>query len=130
MSSNHYSPANKKIYLPILLAFALGAAVFVGLQSARPSKYDDFAKCLTEKGATFYGAFWCPHCQNQKKIFGSAKKYLNYVECSTADGNGQLPTCNKAGIESYPTWDFGNEIRITGELSLSALAEQTNCQLP
>lgn len=130
MSHSPAKTTKKKFHLLFLLAFALGAAVFMGLRSAQPNKYDDFAKCLTEKGATFYGAFWCPHCQNQKKIFGSAKKYLNYVECSTADGNGQLPTCNKAGIESYPTWDFGNEIRITGELSLSALAEQTNCQLP
>jgi thiol-disulfide isomerase/thioredoxin len=33
-----------------------------------PGKYDEFAKCLTDNGAKFYGAFWCPHCQAQKKM--------------------------------------------------------------
>jgi len=26
-----------------------------------------FAKCLTENGAKMYGAYWCTHCENQKK---------------------------------------------------------------
>src|SRR5438067_1720350 len=54
-----------------------------------PGKYDSFAKCLKSKRATFYGAFWCPHCQNQKTMFGKAAKYLPYFECSNPDGQSQ-----------------------------------------
>jgi len=93
----------------------------------RPGKYDDFAKCLKEKKAVFYGAFWCPHCQNQKRIFGASAKYLPYVECSTADGEGQLEVCQKKKITSYPTWEFADGTRITGEATIEQLAKKTGC---
>ena len=31
---------------------------------------DALAQCLTAKGVKMYGAYWCSHCQNQKKAFG------------------------------------------------------------
>lgn len=31
-------------------------------EAAAPSDMDIFARCLTEKGATLYGASRCPHC--------------------------------------------------------------------
>ena len=48
-----------------------------------PSNLEPFAQCLKEEGAVFYGAFWCPHCQRTKAMFGSAAASLPYVECST-----------------------------------------------
>ncbi|HEY9888334.1 MAG TPA: hypothetical protein V6D02_08030, partial [Candidatus Obscuribacterales bacterium] len=30
------------------------------------------AQHLTAQGATMYGAFWCPHCADQKELFGEA----------------------------------------------------------
>jgi thiol-disulfide isomerase/thioredoxin len=88
------------------------------------------AQCMAEKGTTFYGAFWCPHCQKQKKLFGSAAKELPYVECSTADGKGQLQVCIDKGVKSYPTWEFGDGTRLTGELSFDTLREKSGCSLP
>ena len=61
--------------------------------------YDEFAKCLTQKGAVMYGAEWCPHCKDQKAAFGDSFKYINYVECPD---NTQL--CIDKGIQGYPTW--------------------------
>lgn len=61
--------------------------------------YDEFAKCLTQKGETMYGAAWCPHCIEQKAAFGTSFKYINYVECPD---NTQL--CIDKGIQGYPTW--------------------------
>ena len=29
-----------------------------------------------------YGAYWCPHCQAQKKVFGESFQYVPYVECT------------------------------------------------
>jgi hypothetical protein len=95
-----------------------------------PGKLDEFAKCLKANGAIFYGTFWCPHCQNQKKLFGRSSKFLPYVECSTPDGRAQLLICKEKNIEGYPTWEFADKSRILGEVSLKTLSEKTNCPLP
>jgi thiol-disulfide isomerase/thioredoxin len=97
---------------------------------ASPGKYDEFAKCLTDKGAKFYGAFWCPHCQAQKKMFGRSAKHLPYVECSTPNGKGQLPLCKEKRIEGYPLWEFADGERKSGEVSLDDLSRKTSCPLP
>lgn len=94
------------------------------------SYLDDFAQCLTNSGAVFYGAFWCPHCEDQKEAFGSAFEYVEYVECSTVDGQGQLPVCQEAGIEGYPTWTFTDGSQEYGNLPFEVLAAKTNCILP
>lgn len=89
-----------------------------------------FAECLEEQGATFYGAFWCPHCQNQKRIFGrKGSDSLPYVECSTPDSQGQTQACIDAGIQSYPTWEFPDGSRVTGTQSIQALAAATSCPI-
>jgi len=95
-----------------------------------PGTLDSFAQCLGDQGVTFYGAFWCPHCQNQKALFGKSEKYLPYVECSTPDGKSQLPICDDAGVTGYPTWEFADGSRLGGEIPLATLAEKTNCELP
>lgn len=99
-------------------------------QQNQPGQYDEFARCLTDKGVVFYGAFWCPHCQNQKAMFGRSAKKLPYVECSLPSGQGQTSTCIEEGIESYPTWEFTDGSRETGELTLQYLSEKTGCELP
>ena len=114
----------------VVLALIL-VAVFVKEGEQGPGKYDQFAQCLGEKGATFYGAFWCPHCNDQKNIFGSSKKYLPYVECSLPNGNGQTQICIDKGIQGYPTWEFADGSRpFSGEVSLEDLSAQTGCVLP
>jgi len=91
---------------------------------------DMFAKCLKDKGALFYGAFWCSHCKDQKEMFGSSVQYIPYVECSTPDGKGQLQVCTDAKIEGYPTWVFSDGSRKSGAIPLPQLAEKTGCTLP
>ena len=75
---------DSKIYLIgglILAILIIGLVVYGAKKDTGPSKYDDFATALKDDGATFYGAFWCPHCQAMKALFGSAVKKLPYVEC-------------------------------------------------
>ncbi|MES2213773.1 MAG: thioredoxin domain-containing protein [Patescibacteria group bacterium] len=119
------------VWLAILVLF-IGFVVWLIRTPGRQvvSKYDGFATCLKDKGVTFYGAFWCPHCQAQKALFGSAQKLLPYVECSNPDGNSQNETCNTAKITSYPTWEFPNGERLTGEQTFETLAEKSSCELP
>ena len=91
--------------------------------------YDPFASCLTEKGAVMYGAFWCPHCLEQKKMFGDSFQYVNYVECSLPDGKSQTELCIKKNITGYPTWEFDGGERAEQVLSFQVLAEKTGCKL-
>lgn len=69
---------------------------------------------LNETGAAFYGAYWCPRCQEQKAAFLSSAKRLPYVECSSGGrGSALTAPCVKADIKTYPTWIIG-ERRLTG----------------
>jgi hypothetical protein len=99
-------------------------------QSSVAGKYDAFATCLKDKGAVFYGAFWCSHCKNNKEMFGDSKDLLPYVECSTPDGKGQTQVCKDKNIQGYPTWRFADGSEQMGEVQLATLAEKTGCPLP
>ena len=116
----------------IFLALFAGGIYLLSAKNGndQSGKYDTFAQCLKDKGAVFYGAFWCSHCQNTKAEFGSSAKLLNYIECSTADGQGQLDVCNQKNITGYPTWEFADGSRLEGEVPLTQLAEKTGCELP
>lgn len=123
-----------KIFVSVIGILILGVIATVLLQRntgpIAPGQLDGFAQCLKDKGAVFYGAFWCPHCKEQKKMFGSSVKLLPYVECSTLDGKGQTKECIDKNVTSYPTWEFADGSRLTGKVPLEQLAEKTSCALP
>jgi thiol-disulfide isomerase/thioredoxin len=126
----------KTTYVYIALVVAVVALLVVAknysggtAQAVTSSVYDTFAECLSNAGAKFYGAYWCPHCQAQKKLFENSKK-LPYVECSTPNGQGQVQVCNDLGIKSYPTWIFADGTRGDGEQTFAQLSEKTNCPIP
>lgn len=120
------------IWIWVLLAISAGLAIFVYVQQLPPpfGMYDALAHCIASTTTLFYGAFWCPHCHNQKNEFGDAAQYLPYVECSTPDGSGQLAVCTDAGVKNYPTWVFPDGSRLTGEVSVATLSQKTGCPLP
>lgn len=77
---------------------------------------------LEKTGVKFYGAYWCPRCQEQKALFESSAKRLPYVECSSGGrGSALTPPCVKNNIRSYPTWIIG-EKRMTGLVKPRELA--------
>ncbi|HEY4504811.1 MAG TPA: hypothetical protein VJI73_03495, partial [Candidatus Paceibacterota bacterium] len=55
-----------------VVVFIILVAVFDRQATSGPGELDAFANCLKDRGAIFYGAFWCPHCANQKKLFGKS----------------------------------------------------------
>ena len=122
-----------KVFFIIIIILILGVILTVASRSASQDtsgKYDAFAQCLKDKGATFYGSFWCSHCQSEKKLFGSSEKLLPYVECSTPDGLKQTQICTDKKIVGYPTWEFADGTRTNGEATLETLAQKTSCTLP
>ena len=120
----------KNVWIAVIILVVIAGGYFLWQRTQAPGELDQFTQCLKDKGAVFYGAFWCPHCQNQKKMFGRSEKLLPYVECSAADGRGQLPLCNDKKIEGYPTWEFADGTRLSGEIPLETLSEKTGCPLP
>lgn len=85
---------------------------------------DSFAQCLAQSGAVMYGADWCPHCQNEKKAFGDAWKFISYIECPD---NPQK--CLDLGIKGYPTWIWPDGKRFEGEQGITKLAKESGCEL-
>ena len=114
----------------VVLLIALGAVLCVPAGSAQSNDLDPFAKCLAEKNATMYGSFLCPHCDDQRKLFGSSFRYVPYVECSMRGSRQMTFPCMVAQIRFTPTWIFANGGRLTGVQPLKDLSEKTGCKLP
>ncbi|PQO48165.1 Ig-like domain-containing protein [Blastopirellula marina] len=87
------------------------------------------AKAIADSGTILYGASWCPHCADQKAIFGDAKSYLPYVEVSTP--SHQPNAIGQANnITKYPTWVFSDGRREARELSLEELITFSGITVP
>ncbi len=113
----------KKKFNPKPLLIAVGVVILVviayGVYSySRPGPYDNFAKCLTQKGAVMYGAMdWCKYTQGQKAMFGKSFRYVNYEE------HTKLP-----GIKSTPTWVIDGKWYEKAQ-SFDRLSQITGCQI-
>jgi hypothetical protein len=126
ISSSYFLYAAAGLAVLALFGFIITREVAPAL----PSPYDGFTQCLTEKGVAMYGAWWCPHCQNQKDLFGTAFNYVNYVECSPGGTKTMSAECRAAGVEGYPTWILNDGTKLSGEQSFKALSEASGCSLP
>jgi thiol-disulfide isomerase/thioredoxin len=120
----------RKILLLVGLLFLVGCGSNITGNAVADSPMDVFASCVTESGATFFGAYWCSHCNAQKGLFEDSMDFVNYVECSLPKRAGETEVCKQANIQSYPTWEFSDGSRVTGVQSLQTLADKTGCALP
>ncbi len=113
-----YSKKKNKKRL-IHASFALIALVVLGLffvkKVTAPGPYDDFAKCLKEKGAAMYGADWCQYTQEQKGMFGGSFKYLDYHDYQ-----------ERSDIKKTPTWIINGKLYERVQ-SFEKLSELTGC---
>lgn len=111
----------KKIVIVGLIATSL---FLTGCNNGTSStaNLDDFAKCVTTAGAKMYGTATCPHCQNQKALFGESFQYIDYTDCIENPNS-----CS--GIERVPTREFKDGSKEVGEKTLAELAKKTNCEL-
>lgn len=83
------------------------------------------AEHLEASGAKYYGAFWCPNCQEQRRMFGRSADRLPYVECSPNGRRGAVAVeCVINDINSYPTWVIDGR-PVQRVLSLDELARMS-----
>jgi len=69
------------------------------------------AEHLTATGARLYTAYWCPHCHEQKELFGrQAAARLTVIECAPDGRNSQKELCEAKKIEGYPTWEINGQL--------------------
>lgn len=126
-----HSDVKKKNIWRYAVIVALLAAAFLMGRHYRNHKYDSFAKCLAAHQAKMYGLYWCPHCADQKAMFGGAFQYVPYQECAMKEKPGEMaPACKTAGVKLFPSWQFGNARPVEGVFSLQELGQKTGCSLP
>lgn len=101
----------------------LFSALTVSSYMKSPGEYDDFAKCLTEKGAVVYGNNLCSYTGKQLNFFGKSKEYLNYIRCEKND-----KLCDEKGVKITPTWEFEGKT-YSGVQTFEALARITGCEI-
>ena len=85
----------------------------------------NLAKDLTQKGVIFYGSYQSVDSQKQKKLFGDAAQYLNYVECDTSGHLANSDECAGNNVTVYPSWFYQGKL-YTGVQSLATLANIIN----
>lgn len=113
----------KKLYRNIGIVSVLIILVAVSLiyaynQSQRPAYYDDFAKCLADKGVIVYGTNSCQYTKAQLDMFGRADEHLDYRHYMKT-----------SGITTTPTWEYEGE-RYPNVQTLDFLSELSGCPLP
>ena len=133
---------NKIIFI-LILSTALLLAGCSFSQYSRET-LDAFANCLADKNAKEYGAFWCPNCAKQEKMFGKSHAILKargvYIECdprcdTTPDTlpqacrgiKGQPSLCLEKKVNKYPTWEFADGEILVGVQEFQKLAEKSGC---
>lgn len=131
----------RRVATILLIAAAFALVYFLGTQSQHVKfiqkalgqrKYDAFAKCLSDRGVKFYGAYWCPHCSEQKEKFGASIDEVPYIECGVKGNlSAKTQVCKDAGITHFPTWQFppAGE-RVERVFTLEELRDRTGCALP
>lgn len=121
-ATSPFEASKKKGYKKYILLSGVGLIILLiiyGVYSmSGPGQYDDFAKCLNEKGVIMYGALnWCKYTQAQKAMFGNSFKYLNYKE------HTELP-----GIKKTPTWVIDGKWYENTQ-SFDKLSQITSCAI-
>ena len=100
---------NKLLYILAIIGILIVVIAGYGIYTiSKPGPYDDFAKCLTSKGAVMYGAIdWCTYTQGQKAMFGRSFKYLDYKDYKELNGIKKTPTwvINGVWYENVQTFD-------------------------
>jgi len=109
-----------KIYAAVAVVFSIliiSIGTYAFINAKKPGYYDNFAKCLTEKGAVMYGASFCQYSSAQKGMFGKSFKFINYKDFS-----------ENPDVRITPTWEINGKL-IERVQSFDRLAELTGCSI-
>ncbi|WP_216916111.1 MULTISPECIES: vitamin K epoxide reductase family protein [unclassified Synechococcus] len=101
---------------------ATGPGMPIPVTSASTPATIALADHLTATGAVMYSAYWCPHCHDQKQLFGKeASAKLKIIECAPDGRNSQAALCASKNIQGFPTWEIKGQLD-SGQKTLAQLA--------
>jgi uncharacterized membrane protein len=114
-----------------VIADGQGKPVFLVDNTSGPAELG-LAQHLKQSGAKMYASFTCPHCCEQKELFGKeAINELPYVECNPYGKDPQTDACEKIGEAvkqktgqefGFPTWQVNGQF-LVGRQKLTDLAK-------
>jgi uncharacterized membrane protein/glutaredoxin len=117
--------------LIVAAVILVGAAGLYSTQSKLSAQNQTFAGRLVQhlksSDIKMYGAYWCPHCRDQKNLFGTVAKQIPYIECDPKGENPQTQLCQDKKVKSFPTWEVQGKL-YEGQKSLDELADLTGYQ--
>ncbi len=116
----------------VTLVGTLGVYANVGDETttASGSANVQLARHLSGMGAQMFGAYWCPHCIDQKEAFGKeAFGAIDYVECDSKGKNQRAELCKAQKIKGFPTWKIEGQF-YEGKKDLQKLADLSNYKGP
>jgi uncharacterized membrane protein len=88
------------------------------------------AEHLSAEGAVMYSAYWCPHCHEQKMLFGKeAAARLTIIECSADGQDSQRDLCQSKGVMGFPSWEIDGQLD-SGVKPLETLARLSGYEGP
>ena len=101
---------------------ATGTGMAITVTTASTPATIALADHLTATGAVMYSAYWCPHCHDQKQLFGKeASAKLKIIECAPDGQNNQAALCASKNIQGFPTWEINGQLD-SGQKTLAQLA--------
>ncbi len=117
----------------VQIADAAGNAYYVVDNSSGNAEIG-LAQHLKQSGAKMYAAYWCPHCCEQKQLFGKeAIQDLPYVECAPGGKDAQPEACQQVFAQAekqlgekvgFPTWEINGKF-YSGRQTLQDLAQNS-----
>jgi uncharacterized membrane protein len=140
-AKSEYHPKLSASYIGVL-SLAVAATVILGAALVQAEKtgavnshtYDTLgpadsfqtglAMYMADHGAVMYGSYKCPHCNQQKQMFGEAFRYIKYVECNPKGENANPSLCFAKGVMNYPTWEIDGKF-YEGAMPLEQLSKIT-----
>ncbi len=113
--------------------------IFFTVHEASGAAELSLVKHLQDINAVMYGVFWCPHCYEQKRLFGvEALSLLNFVECDSQGLSPQAELCKQQFAAAkaqtgepgvFPTWEINGKFYY-GTHDLKELAEYSGYRGP
>lgn len=122
-------PARRALWGLGLTALVLSVGCTRTPPAAESSYEAQLANHLSSSGAKMYGAYWCPHCAEQKELFEAGAEQLPYIECDPSGEAAQPQICVDKGVQGYPTWEINGQL-YPGTQSIDTLAELSGYPLP
>ena len=122
-------PPSRKFMIWGGIVVLLLAAAYAAGWYHRNHRYDSLAECMASKQVKMYGAYWCPHCADQKEILGKSSRFV-YVECGVPGSRAEQEQCIAQGVKLFPTWRFADGALTPGVFTAQELSDRTGCSLP